>query len=338
MLLAQKTLIWSTVAHLLVLGLAFFMPFPTPKEKPDQSIMVRLVQQLPPSRKRPHQPPKVSPPVVKKASPSVEPVVIPPTPPTKPMKAMPPPAPVKAVKPTPPAKAKKEVVKAVEPTLPVKVQKKPVKAAKPTPSVKAKREPEKQKKREATPKPAPKRRPEPKPQKVKKVAPVKKAVPVKKAAPVKKITAKKPKPRKAVESKETKSDAKKPSWQVDKKPEVLDFSDAIAKLQVNRPTRVEASRADSRAIAVWQGKIQSKIYDNWNKPSGLRNEKNLAVTVLVQVAPDGTLENPRVRRTSGHTAFDYSVLRAIQKTATVERSPKGCRECQELEITFRPEK
>ena len=347
MLLARKPLIFSSVTHLLVLGFAFFMPLPQPMKKPDQPLMVSLVQG--PSPKRPQQPPTLSLPVVKVAMPTVEPVVIP----TKPTKTTPPPPPVKTTKTTPPPPPVKTAKTTPPPPVdvalppPVKTAKTtppppvdvalppPVKTAKPPPPIKTKKKPLDKPQPVAIAKPRPKPTPEPKV--VKRVKQVKQ---VKQAKPVKKVAPKSPEPRKSVEAKNNKE---KPTEPVQKKPEALDFSAAIAKLQVNRPVRtpkniVTEFRADSRTIDRWQRTIQNKIYANWNKPSGLRNERNLAVTVMVKVAPDGTLENPRISRTSGHAIFDNSVLRAIQKTATVERSPKGCPECQELEITFRPER
>ena len=99
-----------------------------------------------------------------------------------------------------------------------------------------------------------------------------------------------------------------------------------------------ASQANERIITLWQGRIQNKIYTNWNKPAGLPNESSLAVTILVEVSPDGTLRNPRVKNSSGNVIYDRSVLRPIDKTVSVDQPPIGCPECRDLEITFRPEK
>ncbi|MBF0460152.1 MAG: caspase family protein [Magnetococcales bacterium] len=128
------------------------------------------------------------------------------------------------------------------------------------------------------------------------------------------------------------------------------LSSAISQWQTNPPApqpaqapvnsepavAVEESRSDNGMIALWQRKIQSKIHENWNKPSGLPDENSLEMTVLVEVSQEGALINPRVGRTSGNALFDHSVIRAIQKTTKVERPPAGCLECQELEINFRP--
>ena len=95
--------------------------------------------------------------------------------------------------------------------------------------------------------------------------------------------------------------------------------------------------ADRGAVARWQQHVHNKIYDNWNKPSGLLDEQRLAVTVSVTVTPSGVLAAPHILQGSGNGAFDTSVIRAIQKTARVEQAPQGCRECQDLEIGFRPE-
>ncbi|MBF0160878.1 MAG: cell envelope integrity protein TolA, partial [Magnetococcales bacterium] len=154
--------------------------------------------------------------------------------------------------------------------------------------------------------------------------------------------------------------AEKAAESAKKASETPDFSSiaaAIAKSQPNKPAPRPATqpaqqarpapaqqaettqepRASSLTVQLWQRKIHGKVFENWTKPSGLPNELNLAVTVLVEVGQDGTLVNPRISRTSGNAIFDRSVIRAIQKTASVEQAPAGCPECRELEINFRPQ-
>ena len=190
---------------------------------------------------------------------------------------------------------------------------------------------------------------------------------VKKEEPKKKEKDKEPEPKKPVEDKTAKKDEKKPAEPVkDKKGDFSDIAAAIAKMQPSQPKpqpnqpapRPAAAapatpppsvpaqpaavdqepRASNLTVGLWQRKIQGKIYENWNKPSGLPNESNLAMVVVVEVRPDGSLANPRVGRSSGNAVFDRSVIHAIQKTPTVDQPPTGCPECRELEIVFRPQK
>ncbi|MBF0098832.1 MAG: TonB family protein [Magnetococcales bacterium] len=120
--------------------------------------------------------------------------------------------------------------------------------------------------------------------------------------------------------------------------EMNDDLSSLVEVEDKTTKRVQTMvRSSSLTIALWHRKISGKIYENWSKPSGLPNESNLVMTVLVEVAPDGSLMNPRIGRPSGNTVFDRSVIRAIQKTAMVDRAPSGCPECQALELHFRPQ-
>ncbi|MBF0624994.1 MAG: TonB family protein [Magnetococcales bacterium] len=96
-------------------------------------------------------------------------------------------------------------------------------------------------------------------------------------------------------------------------------------------SRPQASRLQ---VAMYQQQVQEQVRLNWNKPGGLLNEDQLAVTVTVKVAPDGRLYEPRVTRASGNPVFDRSVLIAISKTLTPPAPPQGCPECQMIEFNF----
>lgn len=310
-MLASKPLLWSATAHTLVFAIAFLLPAPPRDRPPKPPITVTLVRMPLPSKAllKPEKPLKVEPAPEIPETPKIpeKPAPQPPAKPTPPKPA--PPSPLKTVPPPPATPAMPSLPKKPVPGK----EKKPIKPED-KPPVKAQ--------------PVPEARPKVKPKPMAQPVPRKKTVP------------KKP-PKRVKPPVITRETPQKPP----------DFSKEIAKLQTKETAKVPGGknnasvpaqkktepRASRLAVTLWQQKIDNRVRDNWNKPSGLLHEGGLEVAVLVQVAVDGRLQNPRISQSSGNRVFDTSVLRAILKTASVDPPPQGCRECQELEFVFRPE-
>ena len=91
-----------------------------------------------------------------------------------------------------------------------------------------------------------------------------------------------------------------------------------------------------REISAFKNEITERVRANWLKPSGLEGEANIQVTVRVRVSLDGRLAAPQISRSSGNRYFDDSVIRAIHKTHSLPMPPRECRDCWQLNITFRP--
>jgi colicin import membrane protein len=221
----------------------------------------------------------------------------------------------------------------------------------------------------AEPKPQPKPRPEPVAKPVSKPAPAKPDIALKDKQPPKPQPKPEPKPAPKAEAKPAvkpavKSEPKAPP-KPEKKPaakpepsEHLSHAEeaqrskllddelrrdsqrlAQAKLQGEAEREMaalqkqRAAAASARSLEEWKGKIRQKIRGNIVVPPGV--EGNPEVVVDVSLLPTGGIIDRKVRRSSGNSALDAAILRAIDKSNPLPKPEQGPVE-RELSLKFRP--
>jgi TonB family protein len=83
-----------------------------------------------------------------------------------------------------------------------------------------------------------------------------------------------------------------------------------------------ASEGDPYATAIYNA-----IRDHWTVPTGLSlgDVLNFETAISVRIAEDGTLLEPKLRRSSGNALFDDSCLQAVQATRHVPPPPPSQR-------------
>jgi colicin import membrane protein len=113
-------------------------------------------------------------------------------------------------------------------------------------------------------------------------------------------------------------------------------------LQTQREASAEQARLDaqraaarSRSINDYVGKIRSKIRSNIVVPDGIAGNPE-AVFDVVQL-PNGEILTVKLRKTSGHAAYDAAVERAILKSSPLPKPGEPGLYRRELELRFRPQ-
>lgn len=95
----------------------------------------------------------------------------------------------------------------------------------------------------------------------------------------------------------------------------------------------QAAAAAAKGLADWSDKIRRKIRGNIVTPPGVVG--NPEAIFDVSVLPDGSLLNVKLRRSSGNSALDSAIERAIRKSDPLPKPEQGTLE-RELNLTFRP--
>ena len=256
--------------------------------------------------------------------------------------------------PKPEVKPEPRVEKVVEPPKPVTVPEK---------KLELKKEPPKQE----TPKKLAEVKPEPKVEKA--AAPTKPDIALEKKKEVKKEPPKQEEPKKPAEVKpqpkvENAVEPPKPATAPEKKAEVkkeppkqeepepkldLDRSEDI-QAQLERETaaleeqleknrileqmRREAAIIAARADAAYIGRLKAKIKSNIVLPLDIRGNPE-AIFDVVQL-PTGEVMSVKLRKSSGHKAYDDAVERAIWKGSPLPKPDRPEQFQRNLAITFRP--
>lgn len=114
----------------------------------------------------------------------------------------------------------------------------------------------------------------------------------------------------------------------------------LAREQSAREAQANQLAGEQLIVAQYAGMIKQAISQNWQIPPGARN--GMVAVVELQVVPTGEVVGAFISESSGNTAFDRSVIQAVER---VERFP----ELQDLEtgvfernfrsfsLVFRPE-
>lgn len=162
----------------------------------------------------------------------------------------------------------------------------------------------------APPKPKPKPKPEPKPVPKPKPAPVAKPAPPPDETLAKQLIAQ------ALEREEQRRAADR---------ERQAIKDQLAR---------EAQSAKDRALQTWIDKIRAKIRGNVVLPPDIQG--NPEALVLVAQLPTGEVLEAKLVISSGHTAYDDAVLRAILKSSPLPKPDTAGMFQRTLELKFRP--
>lgn len=96
----------------------------------------------------------------------------------------------------------------------------------------------------------------------------------------------------------------------------------------------QAALARSRAAADYIGKIRGKIKGNIVLPPDIKGNPE-AIFDVVQL-PSGEILSVKLKKSSGHAAYDTAVERAILKSSPLPRPEQGDLFSRSLELKFRP--
>lgn len=96
----------------------------------------------------------------------------------------------------------------------------------------------------------------------------------------------------------------------------------------------DAANARFKGIAAWVDKVRNKIRGNIVLPPGLQG--NPEALFLVTQLPTGEVLQARLVISSGHTAYDDAVLRAILKSSPLPKPDSPGLFERDLKLTFRP--
>lgn len=96
----------------------------------------------------------------------------------------------------------------------------------------------------------------------------------------------------------------------------------------------DAASARFRGIAAWVDKVRNKIRGNIVLPPDMKG--NPEALFLVTQLPTGEVLQARLVISSGHAAYDESVLRAILKSSPLPKPDSPGLFERELKLTFRP--
>jgi colicin import membrane protein len=188
--------------------------------------------------------------------------------------------------------------------------------------------------------------PEPEPAPPPKVEPEPKVEPKPEPKPAKPDIALKEKPKAKPEPKPE----PKPAPKIEPKPETDKASrqlmaDALKREQQQLEARkaeqelaqikaTQAAAARSKATADYIGKIKGKIKGNLVLPPDIRGNPE-AIFDVVQL-PSGEILSVKLKKSSGHAAYDNAIERAILKSSPLPKPEQGELFSRSLELKFRP--
>jgi len=112
------------------------------------------------------------------------------------------------------------------------------------------------------------------------------------------------------------------------------FAAAQEQQRIKEQLARDASAARSRALAAWTDKIRAKIRGNIVLPPDLKG--NPEALFLVTQLPTGEVLQVQLVISSGNTAYDDAVYRAILKSSPLPKPDTPGLFERELKLTFRP--
>lgn len=154
----------------------------------------------------------------------------------------------------------------------------------------------------------------------------------------------KPKPRPKPEAKPEPKPAAKPK--PDERPAQQQFAEALRREQqtiaAERESRAlreqlarEAEAARERAMFKWVDRIRATIRGNIILPPGMQG--NPEARVLVTLLPNAEVLEAKLVISSGHTAYDNAVIRAIHKSSPLPKPDTPGLFQRTLDLRFRPQ-
>jgi colicin import membrane protein len=100
------------------------------------------------------------------------------------------------------------------------------------------------------------------------------------------------------------------------------------------PNATGAAARNSGPSASYAGRIIARLKPNVTLTDSVPG--NPAVEVEIRCAPDGTITSRRITKSSGSTAWDDAVIKAIDKTVTLPRDTNG-KALDTMTISWRPQ-
>ncbi|MEX0638186.1 MAG: energy transducer TonB [Burkholderiales bacterium] len=97
----------------------------------------------------------------------------------------------------------------------------------------------------------------------------------------------------------------------------------------------ESQAARNRAMQTWIDKIRAKIRGNIVLPPNIQG--NPQALVLVTQLPTGEVLDAKLVISSGHSAYDDAVVRAIRKSSPLPKPDSAGLFERELKLTFKPQ-
>jgi colicin import membrane protein len=104
--------------------------------------------------------------------------------------------------------------------------------------------------------------------------------------------------------------------------------------QIKNQLQRESQAARNRAMQTWIDKIRAKIRGNIVLPPNIQG--NPQALVLVTQLPTGEVLDAKLVISSGHTAYDDAVVRAIRKSSPLPKPDSAAFFERELNLTFNP--
>ncbi|MDP1654192.1 MAG: energy transducer TonB [Rhodocyclaceae bacterium] len=159
-----------------------------------------------------------------------------------------------------------------------------------------------------------------------------------------------PKPDIAIKEKEKPKPEPKPKPKAEPKPEpdkasrqlmtealrreAAQIEERKAEQELAQMKAAQATSARSKATADYIGKIKGKIKGNIVLPPDIKGNPE-AIFDVVQL-PSGEILSVKLRKSSGHAAYDNAVERAILKSSPLPKPEQGDLFSRSLELKFRP--
>ncbi|HMM54847.1 MAG TPA: energy transducer TonB [Candidatus Desulfobacillus sp.] len=147
----------------------------------------------------------------------------------------------------------------------------------------------------------------------------------------------KPEPRPEPKAEPKKTEPDKASRQLlDRELKVLaaERERQMAAQELAQMKAAQAAAARDRAAADYIGKIKGKIKGNLVLPPDIKGNPE-AVFDVVQL-PSGEILSAKLKRSSGHAAYDNAIERAILKSSPLPKPEQGELFSRNLELRFRP--
>ena len=104
--------------------------------------------------------------------------------------------------------------------------------------------------------------------------------------------------------------------------------------QIKTQLERESQAARNRALQTWIDKIRAKIRGNIVLPPNIQG--NPEALVLVTLLPTGQVLEAKLVISSGHTAYDDAVLRAVHKSSPLPKPDSAALFDRTLKLTFKP--
>ncbi|MBV2234865.1 MAG: TonB family protein [Sterolibacterium sp.] len=108
----------------------------------------------------------------------------------------------------------------------------------------------------------------------------------------------------------------------------------LAELQNKKQAMEQARLASSKAMADYVSRIRGRIKGNIVLPPDIKGNPE-AVFEVIQF-PSGEILDVRLKKSSGHAAYDVAVERAIRKSSPLPKPERGDLFARNLELRFHP--